>query len=60
VAERFAWRYSDQELKEIGARAHELASRADEVRLMFNNNHADDAPVAAQRMLELVNQRDSH
>jgi uncharacterized protein YecE (DUF72 family) len=54
VAERFAWRYSDEELEEIGARAHALAEDAEEVRLMFNNNRGSDAPVAAERMRELV------
>lgn len=54
VAERFAYRYSDGELEEIGGRAHELAEQADEVRLMFNNNRGSDAPVAAERMRELL------
>jgi uncharacterized protein YecE (DUF72 family) len=54
VAERFAYRYSDEELEEIGGRARELAEQADEVRLMFNNNRGSDAPVAAERMRELL------
>jgi uncharacterized protein YecE (DUF72 family) len=54
VAERFAWRYSDEELEEIGDRVRELAEQADEVRLMFNNNRGSDAPVAAERMRELL------
>jgi uncharacterized protein YecE (DUF72 family) len=54
VAERFAWRYSDDELEEIGARARHLAEQADEVHLMFNNNRGSDAPVAAERMRELL------
>ncbi len=54
VAERFAWRYSDEELKEIRGRAEELAGQASEVRLMFNNNRGSDAPVAAERMRELL------
>ena len=56
VAERFAWRYQDHELEEIRARAQELAAQAAEVRLMFNNNRGSDAPVAAQRMRELLGQ----
>jgi uncharacterized protein YecE (DUF72 family) len=56
VAERFAWRYSDEELEEIGARARELATRAETVRLMFNNNRGSDAPVAAERMRQLLGQ----
>lgn len=56
VAERFAYRYRDEELEEIGARARELARTADEVRLHFNNNRGSDAPVAAERMRELLGQ----
>jgi uncharacterized protein YecE (DUF72 family) len=54
VAERFGYRYSDDELREIGGRAHELAGQAEEVRLMFNNNRGSDAPEAAERMRELL------
>jgi len=54
VAERFGWRYSDEELEEIRGRAQELASQASKVRLMFNNNRGSDAPVAAERMRELL------
>jgi uncharacterized protein YecE (DUF72 family) len=54
VAERFAYRYSDDELGEIGARARELAATAGQVRLHFNNNRGSDAPVAAERMRELL------
>jgi uncharacterized protein YecE (DUF72 family) len=56
VAERFAYRYSDEELDEIGARARELANTAEQVRLHFNNNRGSDAPVAAERMRELLGQ----
>jgi uncharacterized protein YecE (DUF72 family) len=54
VAERFGYRYGDDELREIGARAHELAGLAQDVRVMFNNNRGADAPEAAQRMRELL------
>jgi uncharacterized protein YecE (DUF72 family) len=54
VAERFAWRYSDAELEEIRARVQELASQAEETRVMFNNNRGSDAPVAAERFKELL------
>ena len=37
-------------------RAEGLAERADTVRVMFNNNHGDDAPVAAARLRELLGQ----
>jgi len=56
VAERFAYRYPDAELEEIGARARELAGKAEQVRLHFNNNRGSDAPVAAERMRELLGQ----
>jgi uncharacterized protein YecE (DUF72 family) len=54
VAERFNWDYADDELREIGARAQELAAEADEVRVMFNNNKGDYAPRAAERFGELL------
>jgi uncharacterized protein YecE (DUF72 family) len=56
VAERFAYKYGDDELREIGERAQELARRASEVRIMFNNNRGSDAPEAAERMRELLGQ----
>jgi uncharacterized protein YecE (DUF72 family) len=56
VAERFGWRYSDDELEEIAGRARRLAEEAQEVRVMFNNNRSDDAPTAAQRFRQLVGQ----
>jgi uncharacterized protein YecE (DUF72 family) len=54
VAERFGYRYDDDELRELGERAQELAGQAKDVRLMFNNNRGADAPHAAQRMRELL------
>jgi uncharacterized protein YecE (DUF72 family) len=54
VAERFAWRYSDEELEEIRGRVQELASQTEEVRVMFNNNRGSDAPVAAERFKTLI------
>jgi uncharacterized protein YecE (DUF72 family) len=60
VAERFGYRYDDSELEEITQRAEKLAEDADTVRVMFNNNRGDDAPVAAQRMRELLAQEPSH
>jgi uncharacterized protein YecE (DUF72 family) len=56
VAERFAWRYSDEELDEISGRAHALAEQAGEVHVMFNNNRGDDAPTAAARFRSLLGQ----
>jgi uncharacterized protein YecE (DUF72 family) len=56
VAERFAYRYDDEELEELGERAGRLAEEAPVVRMMFNNNRGADAPTAAQRMRELLGQ----
>jgi uncharacterized protein YecE (DUF72 family) len=56
VAERFGYRYDDAELEEIAQRAEKLAEEADTVRVMFNNNRSDDAPVAAERLRELLGQ----
>lgn len=56
VAERFGWRYSDEELGEVAARAHALAEHAGEVHVAFNNNRGDDAPTAAGRLRALLGQ----
>jgi uncharacterized protein YecE (DUF72 family) len=56
VAERFAWRYEDDELEEIADRVHGLAEQAGEVHVAFNNNRGDDAPTAAQRFRALLGQ----
>jgi uncharacterized protein YecE (DUF72 family) len=56
VAERFAWRYTDEELEEIGDRARQLAEQAAEVHVLFNNNRGDDAPTAARRFRALQGQ----
>jgi uncharacterized protein YecE (DUF72 family) len=54
VAERFGYRYDAQELEELAQRAEGLAEEADSVRMMFNNNRGDDAPVAAAQMKDLL------
>jgi uncharacterized protein YecE (DUF72 family) len=54
VAERFAYSYDDDELRELGERAGRLAEEVPAVRMMFNNNRGADAPNAAQRMGELL------
>jgi uncharacterized protein YecE (DUF72 family) len=56
VAERFGYRYDDEELHELGERATKLAEEVPTVHMMFNNNRGSDAPVAAQRMRELLGQ----
>jgi uncharacterized protein YecE (DUF72 family) len=56
VAERFAWRYEDDELEEIAERARGMAEQAAEVHVAFNNNRGDDAPTAAQRFRALLGQ----
>jgi uncharacterized protein YecE (DUF72 family) len=56
VAERFAYRYPDAELRELIGRAQRLAEDAEAVHVMFNNNRGDDAPVAAARMRELLDE----
>jgi uncharacterized protein YecE (DUF72 family) len=56
VEERFAYRYRDDELEQLGERAGRLAEEVPTVRMMFNNNRGSDAPAAAQRMRELLGQ----
>jgi uncharacterized protein YecE (DUF72 family) len=56
VAERFAWRYDDDELEEIAGRVRGMAEQAAEVHVAFNNNRGDDAPTAAQRFRALLGQ----
>jgi uncharacterized protein YecE (DUF72 family) len=56
VAERFAWRYDDDELEEVAGRVHGMAEQAGEVHVAFNNNRGDDAPTAAQRFRALLGQ----
>jgi uncharacterized protein YecE (DUF72 family) len=56
VAERFAYRYSDEELQEVAGRVHSLAEQAGEVHTLFNNNRGDDAPTSAQRFMSLLGQ----
>jgi uncharacterized protein YecE (DUF72 family) len=56
VAERFGWRYTDDELEEVEERVLQMAEQAGEVHVAFNNNRGDDAPTAAQRMRALLGQ----
>jgi uncharacterized protein YecE (DUF72 family) len=56
VAERFGWRYTDDELEEVEGRVLQMAEQAGEVHVAFNNNRGDDAPTAAQRFRALLGQ----
>jgi len=56
VAERFGYRYTKKELRELEGRAERMAEEAGTVRMMFNNNRGSDAPVAAGQMRELLGQ----
>ena len=56
VAERFAYDYADEELRELGARAQALAQEVPVVRMMFNDDRGSDAPRAAERMRALLGQ----
>jgi uncharacterized protein YecE (DUF72 family) len=56
VAERFAWRYEDEELEQTAERVRGMAEHAAEVHVAFNNNRGDDAPTAAQRFRALLGQ----
>lgn len=54
VAERFDWQYSDEELGEWVGPVIEMAERAQEVAVVFNNNHGDFALRSAARFGELL------
>jgi len=54
VAERFDYRYSAAELREIATRATKLAGRAAEAHVIFNNNKSNYAPESARRFREIV------
>jgi uncharacterized protein YecE (DUF72 family) len=56
VAERFGWRYEQDELEEVADRVKGMAEQAREVHVAFNNNRGDDAPTAAQRFRALLGQ----
>jgi uncharacterized protein YecE (DUF72 family) len=56
VAERFDYDYANQELEEIGERAKALASEAEQVQVMFNNNARELAPKAARALRGILGQ----
>jgi uncharacterized protein YecE (DUF72 family) len=53
-ADRFDYLYSEEELREWRGRIDELAARADEVHLLFNNNRANYAVVNGLQMAALL------
>jgi uncharacterized protein YecE (DUF72 family) len=57
VAERFDWQYSDDELGEWIAPVVDMAERAQEVAVVFNNNHGDFALRSASRFDEMLQER---
>ena len=57
VAKRFDYDYSDAEIAEVAGRSKELASEADEVHVVFNNNNLDYAPRAAIRLRKVLGQK---
>ncbi|MBS0660333.1 MAG: DUF72 domain-containing protein [Verrucomicrobia bacterium] len=59
VAERFFYRYNAAELAEVRDRSVDLAARAKEVHVIFNNNARDFAPQNAQELLRLLGQEKS-
>jgi uncharacterized protein YecE (DUF72 family) len=54
VAERFDWQYSDEELGEWLDPVLDMAGAAQEVAVVFNNNHGDFALRSAARFGELL------
>jgi uncharacterized protein YecE (DUF72 family) len=56
VAERFGWKYSEQEMEELAGRVRGLADLAQDVRTLFNNNRGRDAPDSARQMREILGQ----
>lgn len=62
ASERFAYQYSDAELKTFAAPTRRLAARANEVHVLFNNCHADWAQRDALRFRRILGDavRDLH
>src|SRR4029077_421181 len=56
VAARFNYDYSNEEIDEVAGRARDLAKKAKEVHVVFNNNALDYAPHAAIRMRKALGQ----
>lgn len=58
TGERFDYLYRTEELEEWVPRVRELADRADEVHVMFNNNRRNYATVNAEQLMRLLGQID--
>jgi uncharacterized protein YecE (DUF72 family) len=56
VAARFNYDYSDKEIDQVKKRSKDLAEKADEVHVVFNNNALDYAPRAALRLRKALGQ----
>ena len=54
VSERFNYEYSPAEIEETVATAKRLAEDADDVHIIYNNNHSNLAPKAAEYFLRLM------
>lgn len=54
VAERFNYDYSTEELKEVAGTTQRLAEEAEEVHIVFNNNHSNLAPKAAEAFQHMI------
>ncbi|HZV36410.1 MAG TPA: DUF72 domain-containing protein [Verrucomicrobiae bacterium] len=54
VAERFDYDYSNAEIRELARRAKKIVTHSDELHVVFNNNKADYAPDAAERLLKML------
>ena len=56
VATRFNYDYNEKEIEEVAERSKGLASEAEEVHVVFNNNALDYAPRAAIRLRKALGQ----
>jgi uncharacterized protein YecE (DUF72 family) len=54
VADRFNYRYSEEELQGIADRVARMAQTAEEVHAVFNNNRSNFAPIAAERLRQIL------
>jgi uncharacterized protein YecE (DUF72 family) len=57
VATRFDYDYSEEEISDVAERTKQLAGKAKEVHVIFNNNNLDYAPRAAIRLRKALGQK---